>query len=429
MQNGKLYHGVCEGCTNERDALAYEKKIKFTAKDLASQKSVGALIENFKQELTGGTEVTLQDAFDQYLLKPSKRQPGTKQIAAKRGYWNDFVAFLKQNAPDVSQLDKITRNHAEAYINYLKKKGRFIREIQNEGQRSYTALSKLSNSTINVYHKSIRAVFSKLKEEAGLLFNPFDFEMMENDSETREAFSLEELQLIGKNLNDFVRPIFMIGICTGLSEGDICLLRWKDIQGHWISRKRKKTKVKLDIPILPPLQDFLASQRQLSGDAEYVLPEHAKMYQNNPQGISYRVKGFLESLGIRTTRSSGDRERATSIKDVHSLRHTFAYMAGCYQIPLPIVQSVLGHMSPEMTKHYQAHADRKAKEKYLSQMSEAIGISIQDSPVLALNPVHPPEDEPERKELEHILSKLPIEKIREMIKQFSGKGHLVSCQH
>jgi hypothetical protein len=30
-------------------------------------------------------------------------------------------------------------------------------------------------------------------------------------------------------------------------------------------------------------------------------------------------------------------------------------------------------MSPEMTKHYQAHADRKAKEKYLSQMPDFIG--------------------------------------------------------
>ncbi len=32
-------------------------------------------------------------------------------------------------------------------------------------------------------------------------------------------------------------------------------------------------------------------------------------------------------------------------------------------------------MSPEMTKHYQAHADRKAKEKYLSQMPDFLGVS------------------------------------------------------
>ena len=30
-------------------------------------------------------------------------------------------------------------------------------------------------------------------------------------------------------------------------------------------------------------------------------------------------------------------------------------------------------MSPEMTKHYQAHADREAKEKYLAKLPDFIG--------------------------------------------------------
>jgi len=218
-------------------------------------------------------------------------------------------------------------------------------------------------------------VFAKLKEDAGLLFNPFDFDMLENESSNRDAFSMEELHLIGKNLTPFVRPIFIIGICTGMSEGDICLLRWSEIHGNWICRKRKKTKVSLDIPILPPLQAFLKEQCQVSGNFEFVLPEHAAMYQNNPSGISYRFKQFLESLDIRTTRLTEGRSRASSVKDVHSLRHTFAYLAGCYQIPLPVVQSILGHMSPEMTKHYQAHADREAKEKYLAQLPDFLGSS------------------------------------------------------
>lgn len=32
-------------------------------------------------------------------------------------------------------------------------------------------------------------------------------------------------------------------------------------------------------------------------------------------------------------------------------------------------------MSPEMTKHYQAHADREAKEKYLAQLPDFLGSS------------------------------------------------------
>ena len=375
MQNGKRYYGVCEGCTTKVAALAYEKKIKETAKKLAEQKSAGALVQNFKRELVGGENVTLDNAFSIFERKPAKRSRSDKQMAAKRSYWGDFCAFIRSKYSDVVSLDQVTRQHAEEYINHLKKHGRFIRDIKSGKNASYKAITSLSHTTINVYHKTLRSIFAKLSEDAGLLFNPFGFDMLENESATRDAFTTEELRLIGENLDDFVRPIFIIGICTGLSEGDICLLKWSDINGNWISRKRKKTKVNLDIPIMPPLQNFLTEQFAVSGKQEYVLPEHAEMYMKNSMGISYRFKKFLQGIGITTTKSVEGRQRAISIKDVHSLRHTFAYLAGCYQIPLPIVQSILGHMSPEMTKHYQAHADRKAKEKYLSLMPDFIGTS------------------------------------------------------
>ena len=45
-QDGKRYRGVCEGCTTERAALAYEKEKKEFVKKLASQKTATALVEN-----------------------------------------------------------------------------------------------------------------------------------------------------------------------------------------------------------------------------------------------------------------------------------------------------------------------------------------------------------------------------------------------
>ncbi len=408
MQSGKWYYGVCEGCTTERDALGYEKNIKETAKRLSEQNNVNALIENFKRELTGGNDITLESAFAVYITKPAKRKRDQKQIDAKRSYWGDFVAFLHSTDAEVLRLDQVTRQHAEGYINHLKNNGRFIREIKNGSRIGYSALNQLSNSTINVYHKTMKSIFAKLKEDAGLLFDPFDFDMLENQSQNRDAFTPEELRQIGDNLNDFVRPIFIIGICTGLSEGDICLLRWREIRdGKWIMRTRKKTGTTLEIPILPPLARLLEEQYPLSGAGEFVLPEHAAMYQNNPSGISYRVKSFLEGLGISTTRIGKGRSRASSVKDVHSLRHTFAYMAGCYQIPLPVVQSILGHMSPEMTKHYQAHADREAKEKYLTQMPNFLGSPTpKQLPSPALS---------DRERLAELLGRLPDQAITQIL--------------
>ena len=383
QQSGKRYWGVCEGCATKAEALAYEKHLRDTAKEAAAQKSVGALVENFKRELTGGDKITISGAFDLYMSKPRRKQPSVQQQQINRSQWNDFVAFMTDTFPDIEHLDRVTRAHAEAYIRQLRESGRYVRVVsyQRDYQgravsHSYNAQTQLSGRTVNAFHKTLKSVLAKLQEDAGILYNPFDFDMMDNDSESRDAFTPAELKLIGENLTPFVRPLFIIGICTGLSEGDICTLRWDEIRdGRWIVRKRRKTGASLEIPVLPPLAAFLDEQRPISGEQEYILPEHAAMYAQNPSGISYRVKSFLESLGIATTKLGRGRVRATSVKDVHSLRHTFAYLAGCYQIPLPVVQSILGHMSPEMTKHYQAHADREAKEKYLAKLPNFIGKS------------------------------------------------------
>ena len=37
-------------------------------------------------------------------------------------------------------------------------------------------------------------------------------------------------------------------------------------------------------------------------------------------------------------------------------------------MPLPVVQSIVGHLTSAMTRHYQAHADRKARMQGLSLM-------------------------------------------------------------
>ena len=124
----------------------------------------------------------------------------------------------------------------------------------------------MSGRTVNAFHKTLKSVFTKLKEDAGLLFNPFDFEMLNNESQIGEAFTIEELKLIGDNLDEFTKPIFVIGICTGLSEGDICLLKWDAIQDGWIITKRRKTGASLEIPILPPLASFLEEQQIISED-------------------------------------------------------------------------------------------------------------------------------------------------------------------
>jgi integrase len=414
MCNGRRYYGVCEGCTTERTALAYEKRFKATIKKLDEQNNINALVENFKQELTGGQKIKLNEAFDKYLEKPRRKIASPQQQKINRSQWNDFCAFSMDKYPEFITIDKITKSMAEAYISNLQQNGRYVSNVtyirkygEKEVEHHYKTTSKLSPRTINAYHKTLKSVFSKLKEDAGLLFNPFDFEMLDSKSEIRDAFTIEELELIGRNLDGFTKPIFLIGICTGLSMGDICLLRWSAIREGWIVTKRRKTGTELEIPILPPLAQFFSEQQQVSGGDEYILPEHSKMYLSNSAGISYRIRKFLENLGITTTVKVKGRERRANKKGCHAIRHTFAYMAGLHQIPMSTVQAVLGHSSTSMTMHYQRHADRKAKEQHFKQMPDFLSNTL---------PIVAPAD-PEREELKELIKTLPIETIKAILIQ------------
>lgn len=421
MQGGRWYHGVCENCTTERAALAFEKELRAKAKEVSAQKTVADLIEFRQAEITGNHPVTLASAYEAYDAKPRKRLTGAHQRQRNQTYWNDFCAFVAARFPDAVNLADVTRPMAEVYIAHLRTEGAFVKEVafQRPGRRgkvkagSYTTrTSALSPRTINARHKAIKAVFNHLAADAGLTVNPFDIPTLDNDTTSRDAFTDDELRRIGEAMTmPYIRPVFTIGLCTGLTLGDICLLRWREISGDWITdKRRRKTGVALEIPILPPLAAFLNEQRERTGGGEFVAPELAAMYQRNPSGVMYRIREFLEGLGIQTAaRPEADR-RAVSTRGAHALRHTFAYLAGVYSVPLPIVQSILGHMSPRMTELYQRHAKRAEKERFLRQMPDVLGVSTA-APVAVIAA----QSEPERAELHRLADTLDIASIRKIL--------------
>ena len=415
MQDRRLNYGVCEGCTTERKAKDYEKDKRTLAKGMAERKSDAEDFDKYREKvITGEKRILLVDGFDEFMKKPRDREPGKKRLVANRTYFNDFTAFMADKYPEITSLRAVTTKHAEEYINLLKTTGAFskgIKYISNHAKKPkekfyLSKATKLSSATVNARHKLLKSVFVRLKKDLGVIHNPFDFCFMESDKEDREVFSEKELRVIGKNMTmPYIKPIFIIGICTGLSLSDICLLKWIEInlKGRVIENKRRrKTGTKLQIPILPPLQTFLQEQNLLSGHCEFVCPELAEMYLNNPTGVNYRIKTFLESLGIKTTINVENRTRAVSNKSVHALRHTFAYMAGVYNIPLAIVQSILGHMSKDMTDMYQRHADLKDKQHYFAKL-----------PIALLGDI---KIEPEREQLAELSKTADIKKIKQAIK-------------
>ena len=373
------------GETDKNKARTVERKARRDVVKLRQQHTARAVIESFATELAGGREIPLADAFDVFEKKPKRKPTGSKQLRSKESMWADFVAFMAARYPAARNLNQVKPDMAEGYITWIRGNGRFDKAVQycKKGRRKGVAYTRdnteLSPRSCNAAHRTLQQVFSMLQHDAGLLENPFaEIPKLREQSEQREAFTEEELKRIGEKADAFLHPLFAIAISTGLREGDICMLKWSevDLKASWIKKKMAKTGREVDVPILPPLRAYLQSLASREDGSEYVLPEQANMYRSNPSGISYRVKKFLEGndVGIATTRKAEGRKRLVSVKDLHSCRHTFCYLAAIHGVPLPIVQGIVGHVDDRITRMYMDHATRKMKAQSLAGMPNYMGL-------------------------------------------------------
>ena len=417
IMDGKRYNGVCEGCATRRAALAYEKRMRDRAAAFAEETAVDRLVERRRREITGHDGIALAEAFELSLQKPHRRAASTKAVEQKRSIWSDFCAFMAEKHPEATDLAAVTPAFAEEYVGLVRTSGRFQKVVTYlRGRRTVTTSASSgapSNRTATLFQTTCAEVFKLLARDAGIAENPFaGIAKPPKSEESREAFTPEELRLIHDNLDDFTRPLFTVAIMTALREGDICTLRWREIDfdTRTIRRIMNKTGRLVEIPIADRLLDYLKEQYTQTGDGEYVFPAHAAMYRRNRTGVSVRIKQFLEDLGIETTRIPAGRTRAVSVKDLHSCRHTFCYLAGMQGIPLAVVQSIVGHMSPEMTAHYTAHATLEDKRRGIEAIPEFIAVPTPPAPMI--------EADAERAALLREIEALPTEELKRILSKY-----------
>lgn len=400
--NGQDYSGSCPGCEASPEdakavaaarikALAYEKQIRTNVAQEADRlarlnaemrynKTARALLENYRQELSGGRPIALAEAYELAAAKPARREARSAFAAMRQTYWNDFTAFMAATFPEVATLGEVRRMHCEAYVAQLRDHGRFAPEISyTVGKRSRQVLYahdyQLSGRTIHEIVGICKWVFTRLAEDAGVYPDPWaQVVLPERDATDRQIFTPDELKLIQEHLNEDYdcRVLFTVAAATGLTEGDICTLKWSEID--WASKTilhmRRKTGVPLQIPMLPSLVRFLGVQPRTS---DYLFPRLAELYLQGNGAVSTRVKDFLNRLGIVNQLQRPGR-RAISVKDLHSMRHVFCTYAGQAGIPLSIVQSIVGHLTPAMTEHYASHVTLEAKQQAIAKLPDFLNM-------------------------------------------------------
>ena len=194
---------------------------------------------------------------------------------------NRFVDWCISNK--INSIFEINQDTAEKYISELSypdtngkiKTSKTIRENKN-------CLSMVFNQVLpsgcNNPFKSIRVYTEEGKETIH-----------------RTPLTPEQLEtLLESCRNDsFIYPLIVTAVCTGLRRGDVCRLKWCDVDmsNGSLSIKTSKTGARVIIPILPLLQSVLESALTERNESDvYVFPEAQIMIETNPCGISYRIK-------------------------------------------------------------------------------------------------------------------------------------------
>ena len=290
-------------------------------------------------------QMSLDQVWEEYERSPMRRDLAKTTLEGKRQVWHGFREWMRKLFPEVSELRHVQRHHCEAYLNELK-----------HGHSSLTYNGRLC---------VLREMTRVLAKKALVKENPWEgFQMRADDSHTRRELTVEELarliDVAGREGFEW-KVLFAIAMYTGLRLGDCCKLTWGevDVVRSLIQKIPEKTKKyrkgkPVTIPIHATLADLLV-QTPIERRSGYVLPQIGQWAGEGTAGmgkIHHRLGKIFHNAGIVTSVKVEGRKWKAPEAGFHSLRHTFVSMSANAGVPLHIVQSIVGHESTTMTRHY-----------------------------------------------------------------------------
>ncbi len=308
--------------------------------------------------------LTLADTFDAYERSANRPDSGARTLADYRGYFSAFLSWIAANRPDYIELRDVTQEDAQDYANDLK--------------------ARASAGTYNKRVVFFRCLWRVLGDhpKARLVCNPWEkVKKREVVEHTRRELTIEELSKVCGSVTGEMRTLFAVGVYTGLRLGDAALLDWGEVD--LVRRRiclipRKTARHAHGKPVVIPIHSTLAdilAETPAKERKGHVVPELAELYEHNDSLLSRRISAVFASAGI-STQSRREGERAKVDVGYHSLRHTFVSLSANAGAPLAIVQAIVGHSNPAMTRHY-LHESESALTNAVAALPDVTGETVQ----------------------------------------------------
>jgi integrase len=301
----------------------------------------------------------LADYYEKHYLKPAEYVEGRKisglrslkglsgQLNAARSYFGQrglrSITYSDLASYRSERLKTPTRGDLARYNEELKE----YEEASKQKRRIEKPTLRITRTiaTVNRELALLRRMFRVAQREGWIVNNPFSMgesliSIADEKKRERILTRKEEMRLLDA-CNDsqrvHLRPILICALDTGMRQGEIFSLRWRDVD-----LKRG------DILVAAFNTKTMRARRisvtvRLNRELEALAAKAPKRLNDRVFGIADNVKRSFDAV-----------RRAAGIEDLrfHDLRHTAATRLVSAHIPLSEVGRVLGHTQANTTYRY-----------------------------------------------------------------------------
>jgi integrase len=179
----------------------------------------------------------------------------------------------------------------------------------------------------------------------------------------------EDIGHILEHAEEWVKPFIVFGVHTGMRRGELCNLRWADLEHSpgWIRVDAPKTGSVRFVPLNATARGVIAGLARrigTEGPIPFVFVNGRFMNCYKPDSVYHSFKAACQRAARALEETGKDPEGVGRLRGAtfHTLRHSFASWSIQAGIPIADVQHYLGHHSDVMTRLY-AHLAPIAKER------------------------------------------------------------------
>jgi integrase len=349
----------------------------------------------------------------------AKRRPGTREGLTKPQAEEELRRLMREVMP--TPQERLTlREAGDAYVahvrDFLERKPSTVQDyegILNKAERGLpkktidrygapdiegyvSAMKKVGRSpkTINNHMNFLHGLFAFAEKRGWASGNAVaEAERPRADSSDPDIrfIDLEELAALLQEVPDDVlgaveRPLYLTAAMTGLRQGELIALRWKDVdwkaglirvrrnytRGRFGTPKTKRSNRAVPMPVRVAValkQQFGRSNYTGADDLVFCHPETGGPFDASK--MRKRFKVAIEAAGVRSIR-------------FHDLRHTFGTRMAAAGAPLRTIQEWMGHRDYQTTEIYADYAPdpvqgaRWAEAAFADEEDEEDGDAIDD---------------------------------------------------